>query len=125
MSELIGGEEAIIAVYRGEQVQFRGTDEKVWWNMEGENWEVKDFRDDKYEFRKKPKTISVTLELPESFHPKFGEVYWYVTPSSNRGYDNTTLDGDTLDHNYTQFGAYRTEEDVIKVRDAFRKLKAK
>lgn len=127
MSELIGGEEAIIAVYRGEQdVQYRAKGFSAWVDYDEDNhFDIEDFQNEYLEFRKKPKTTSVTLELPESFQPKIGEKYWYVTTNQNCGYNHSNWDGCIDDERVAQFGAYRTEENVIKARDAFRQLKAK
>lgn len=79
--------------------------------------------DTKFKFRLKPQIIKVELELPKPFEPKEGEEYYLINPFQEDGYDSYVFDTDNCDHIYTQFGAYRTEDDVKKAVEQLRKIR--
>ncbi|HGF8500269.1 TPA: hypothetical protein ACJB9M_003298, partial [Acinetobacter baumannii] len=79
--------------------------------------------DTKFKFRFKPQTIKVELELPKPFEPKDGEKYYLINPFQEDGYDSYVFDVDNCDHIYTQFGAYRTEEEIKQVVEQLRKIR--
>lgn len=79
--------------------------------------------DTKFKFRLKPQIIKVELELPKPFEPKEGEEYYLINPFQEDGYDSYVFDADNCDHIYTQFGAYRTEDDVKKAVEQLRKIR--
>lgn len=75
------------------------------------------------EFRLKPQTIKLELELPKPFEPKNGEIYWFVDSTERDGYLSVTFHDDKDDHKYVQFGAYRTEEEIKQVVEQLRKIR--
>ena len=70
MSELISGKEALIALANGEEVQF--CDHMgVWHNAGIHTHAIGLFLNDCYEFRLKPRTITINnIEVPAPFEPK-------------------------------------------------------
>ena len=69
-----------------------------------------------------PKTVTVIFELPETFIPKFGERYWYVTSGSEKGYGYALNSGGCIDDKCINTGVWRTEEEARQVANAIFKL---
>lgn len=74
-------------------------------------------------FRLKPQTIKVELELPKSFEPKDGDIYWFITPNHSTGYDFSEFDDSQGDKLLMQYGVYRTEEEIKQVVEQLRKIR--
>lgn len=86
MSDLISGKDALIALANGEEVQIESN--KQWVSVD--NCQVYQFlnRDCSYKFRLKPRTITINgIEVPATFNPKEGEVFYYINDYSEDGYD--------------------------------------
>nr|WP_228200079.1 hypothetical protein [Acinetobacter baumannii] len=75
------------------------------------------------QFRLKPQTIKLELEIPKPFEPKHGEMYWWIDATSEEGYSYTYFDNNKADHDIMQFGAWRTEEEIKQVVEQLRKLR--
>lgn len=52
-----------------------------------------------------------------------GEVYWFLSPAHRDGYDFTEYEGTNTDHMFMIYGAFKTEQNIIAVRDALREIK--
>lgn len=79
-------------------------------------------KDGGYSFRLKPQTIKLELELPKPFEPKEGDIYWFITCRTEKGYscrNHKARHGNSG----MQFGAYRTEDDVKKAVEQLRKIR--
>lgn len=123
MTNLISGKEALIALANGEEVLWRTKN----------NAEVKSFRkqtpdldlvlsgDCNYRFWIKPRTITLSLEIPAPFEPKEGDEYYFLS-SNGYGYDGANYNNDDLDEEYFMFGAWRTEEQIKQVVAALRQI---
>lgn len=82
-----------------------------------------DILNDGFDFRLKPQTIKVELELPKPFEPKEGDIYWFITPNHSTGYDFSEFDNSQGDKLLLQYGVYRTEDDVKKAVEQLRKIR--
>ncbi|HCD9551662.1 TPA: hypothetical protein NEV79_000971 [Acinetobacter baumannii] len=80
-------------------------------------------KDGGYSFRLKPQTIKLELELPKPFEPKVGEEYFYLNSGRESGFAKKLHDGKKLDYMATQFGAWRTEEEIKQVVEQLRKIR--
>lgn len=74
-----------------------------------------------YSFRIKPTILNLNIELPTPFQPKEGEMYWFISPFHSTGYDHSKFSNHIADKLHTQYGAYRTEEEMKQVVSAWRK----
>lgn len=122
---LISGRDAWLADFDGKKVQFKniGTGNDQWFPFESENWDHEDLKSGSYQFRLKPQTIKLELELPKPFEPKQGEMYWWIDATSEKGYSYTYFDNNKADQDVMQFGAFRTEDDVKKAVEQLRKIR--
>ena len=115
MSNLISGKEALIALANGEEVEFYHNN---CWSWVGEMIIIKHFVDDSFQFRIKPRTITLNgVEVPAPFKPKKGENYWSIDSNNCDGYSWVAK----LSHEL-QFGAWRTEEEIKQVVEALRSV---
>ena len=124
MSKLISGKEALIALANGEDVEYKTTDNA------GSKWHqakmltvntIMNFDDACILFRLKPRTITINnIEVPAPFEPKLDDVVYYLTTTKNEGY--TWGHFHPSDAQMTQFGAWRTEEEIKQVVEALRSV---
>lgn len=122
MSNLISGEEAKLAWANGKQIELKPKIAK-YWLTEIEDMPISVFDSDCYEFRLKPRTITLNgIEVPAPFEPKEGETYYYISTKYPKGWCETEHESYKLDSTYTQFGAWRTEEEIKQVVEALRKV---
>ncbi|EPH2435569.1 hypothetical protein PL734_003628, partial [Acinetobacter baumannii] len=104
---LISGAEAKLAWANGEALQINKKDTHFGFIDISNDYSLGVFDNEDYEFRLKPQTIKLELELPKSFEPKDGETYWHIYPSAEKGYHFVRSFED--DDVWCQFGAWRTE----------------
>ncbi|MDP7925211.1 hypothetical protein [Acinetobacter baumannii] len=127
---LISGADVPALIKRGESVQFRsvfnvqGGGEWQDLNLERdeEEFSLGDLINTRFEWRLKPQTIKLELELPKPFEPKDGDIYWFTTCRTEKGYscrNHKARHGDSG----MQFGAYRTEAEVKQVVEQLRKIR--
>lgn len=121
MTNLISGKEALIALAKGEEVEFFHNN---CWSWVGEMIVVKHFVNDAFEFRLKPRTITLNgIEVPAPFEPKLGETYYHLSSVFDKGYHwNDEFISIEDDFKYMQFGAWRTEDEIKQVVEALRKV---
>ena len=79
MSKLISGKEALIALANGGEVECRAY-EKNWINANNKHHPLSLFFDDSFQFRLKPRTITINgIKVPVSFNGELGhKQYAYV-----------------------------------------------
>ena len=120
MSELISGKEALIALANDEDVQF--CDHMgVWHNAGIHTHAIGLFLNDCYEFRLKPRTITINgVEVPAPFEPKHGEIFWHIDVREICSYNYKQEWSDSDE--YLQLGAWRTEEEIRQVIAALRSV---
>ncbi|MFI7967238.1 hypothetical protein ACFMKD_25140, partial [Acinetobacter baumannii] len=81
------------------------------------------FDNEDYEFRLKPQTIKLELEMPKPFEPKDGDEYFYISTLQNCLYSHDVWSDEPADITQAAFGAYRTEDDVKKAVEQLRKIR--
>lgn len=116
--KLISGKEALIALANGEDVEWRHP-ERDWFKAPQCGMRTQDFFSGVYQFRLKPRTISINgIEVPAPFEPKEGDIFYYLNDDYPYGYMWLRK---TQDHNF-KFGAWRTEEEIKQVVAALRQV---
>ena len=119
---MITGKEALIALANGESVQIE---------CAGEFFDIADHReflnvfdDPANKFRLKPRTITINgVEVPSPFEPEYQDEYWHITVASNKGYQKNVWTKHTdIKENNSQFGAWRTEDEIKQVVAALRSV---
>ena len=71
-------------------------------------------------FRLKSKTITLNgIEVPATFNPKEGEVFYYINDYSENGYDWVNY-CDNLFNNTVWIGKWRNEDEIKQVIAALR-----
>ena len=119
--KLISGKEALIALANGEEVETKKKDEITWSSIGF--FAVNIFKDERWEFRLKPRTITINgIEVPAPFEPKDGDKYYYIDSNRKICYDWDNNDCETTDENRVAFGAWRTEEEIKQVVAALRQV---
>lgn len=122
MSELISGKEAKLVWANGEQLQISNTIVgEDFYDMDDSNTTLNIFDLDFYQFRLKPRTITINgIELPAPFEPKEGDVYFYMNFGRSELYARKRFDGNYSDNSAIQIGAWRTEDEIKQVVAALR-----
>jgi hypothetical protein len=119
MSELISSEEARLAWASGIDLQWSDSNFPKWTDLD-DQYKLSIFNDNDVKFRIKPKTILINgMEIPAPFDPKGDVEYWYLCPHSGHGYTMRNSGERTI---LAQFGAWRTEEEIIQVVTTFREI---
>ena len=115
MTNLISGKEALIALGSGKEVEYKSIDG---WG-DASLIHAFEFLDNNYEFRLKPRTITLNIEIPAPFEPKEGDEFWILFESrySSCGYKLVLPDDQ---YSELCYGAWRTEEEVKQVVEAIR-----
>ena len=114
--KLISGKEALIALANGGEVEFFYRNV---WDSIGEMIVIDHFISDKFKFRLKPRTITINgIEMPAPFEPKKGDQVWVIDSHCDCGYIPSFFN--SAEPKYTQFGAWRTEEEIKQVVTALR-----
>ena len=116
MSKLISGKEALIALANGEDVECRAY-EKNWINANNKHHPLSLFFDDSFQFRLKPRTITINnIEVPAPFEPKKYAYCYMLTDFYEHGYTKTTW-------KYSKsVPAWRTEDEIKQVVAALRSV---
>lgn len=127
---LISGADVPRLIKEGNQIQLRaaiGFKLGEWKDLDLERDEEEltlgDLINSRFEWRLKPQTIKVELELPKPFEPKLGDIYWFISPFYSTGYDHCTFTNDSADKLHVQYGVYRSEDDVKKAVEQLRKIR--
>lgn len=104
----------LIALANGADVEHKLKTKSEWF-VTSDHQSLTTFNNPNIEFRIKPKTVKLRIEIPMPFVPKFGEVFWYFEPSYIRGVNQLEKDDD---NNFLSrliaLGVYRTEEEAIQ-----------
>ena len=88
-----------------------------------EEFTIGDLINPRYEFRLKPRTITINgIEVPAPFEPKDGDKYYYIDTNRKISYDWDNYDCESTDENRAAFGAWRTEEEIKQVVAALRQV---
>ena len=118
MSELIIGREALIALAKGEEVEFFYRDV---WDSIGEMIVIDHFMSDKFKFRLKPRTITINgIEVPAPFEPKEDCLVYILDDSRQEGFRE--YDYDIEDTGALFFGVWRAKDEIKQVVSALRSI---
>ena len=121
MSELISGKEALIALANGEEVEFK-CGGSSWRLLDAKQQPLEILIDPTVQFRLKLRTISINnIEVPATFNPKEGEIFYYINDYSENGYDWVNY-CDNLFNNTVWIGKWRTEAEIKQVIAALRSV---
>ncbi|QHJ79183.1 MAG: hypothetical protein [Caudoviricetes sp.] len=115
--DLISGADALRALADGKEVELKGGAHYEWKSASG--CVASHFLANSFEFRIKPRTIKLEIEIPTPFEPKVGEIFWHLYPESENGYDYDIY-GDESTNTWASLGAWRTKEDIKQVVTAWR-----
>ncbi|ENV07777.1 hypothetical protein F966_03634 [Acinetobacter higginsii] len=126
---LISGADVPRLIKDGHQVQYRNLpltsiEAHVWWDFSLEKHEEEftlgDFINTRFEWRIKPHTIKLEVEIPAPFEPKVGEVFFVLYPTAVGGYSKMHITDQKRMDDYAKLGAWRTEEEIKQVVAALR-----
>lgn len=122
MSELISGKEAKLAWANGKKLQIANTIVgEDFYDMDDSNTTLNIFDLDFYQFRLKPRTITLNnIEVPAPFEPKDGDTVFVLANFLQQGYLECTYP--TFEGHVFQFGAWRTEDEIKQVVSALRSV---
>ena len=118
MSELISGKEALIAIGKGKEIEYKFKDSNGW--MPQNCLTIDGYLNNVAIFRLKPRTITINgVEVPAPFEPKEGDDFriYYLHGLHERGYDwmHST--------HYREFHlVWRTESEIKQVVSALRSV---
>jgi len=119
MSKLISGKEALIALANGEEVECRAY-EKNWINANNNHHPLSLFFDDSFQFRLKPRTITINnIEVPAPFEPKCMEDFYVIDGTHSQGWINGNTANPSLSMGNPK---WRTEEEIKQVVTALRSI---
>ena len=122
MSELISGKDALIALANGQQLELKPKIAKKWL-IEIKDIPISVFDSDFYEFRLKPRTITINgIEVPAPFEPNIGDYFYVICPTSFTGYTEVFAENQKNLECFSMLGAWRTEEEIEQVVAALRSI---
>ncbi|WP_421427892.1 hypothetical protein ACOL7R_04075 [Acinetobacter pittii] len=120
---LISGRDAWLTSFDGEHVQYRvRSSNDEWDSFNPQDWLIEDLKSNAYEFRLKPQTIKVELELPKPFEPQEDGYVYIIDDNQVSGYRKYyfVVEGDNeLDF----IGVWRTEDEIKQVVEQLRKIR--
>lgn len=115
MTNLISGKEALIALGSGKEVEYKSIDG---WG-DASLIHAFEFLDNNYEFRLKPRTITINgIEVPAPFEPKNGDWVYFLNDDQSTGYSKIRK----LNVYDFKLGAWCTEEEIKQVVAALRQI---
>ena len=122
MSELLSRKEAKLAWANGKKLQIANTIVgEDFYDMDDSNTTLNIFDLDFYKFRLKPRTITINgIEVPAPFEPSIGDEIFVLCPYYRCGYRHDYYQEER--ESCTQFGAWRTEEEIKQVVSALRSV---
>lgn len=120
---LISGAEAKLAWANGVDIQIKNVNCVNWYDLDESKYNLDIFDNVRVDFRLKPQTIKLELELPKPFEPEEGEKYWWINPNAKLGYEWDTNDLERTDFNRIAMSVWRTEEEIKQVVEQLRKIR--
>lgn len=120
---LISGAEAKLAWANGVDIQIKNVNCVNWYDLDESKYNLDIFDNVRVDFRLKPQTIKLELELPKPFEPEEGEKYWWINPNAKLGYEWDTNDLERTDFNRIAMSVWRTEDEIKQVVEQLRKIR--
>ncbi|MFW1664631.1 hypothetical protein [Acinetobacter ursingii] len=118
---LISGADALRAIADGKELEFLH-DSQGW--VSGLGLNIEQVIGGLFQLRLKPQTILINgIEVPAPFEPKENNIFWTLSTNYECGYVQILCyRNDEQGNRLTQFGAWRTEEEIKQVVAALRKV---
>ncbi|MEG2271497.1 MAG: hypothetical protein RSC05_04430 [Acinetobacter sp.] len=113
--ELISGADALRALADGKEVEYSFVGD--WFDIDLKT-ELGIFHRTDAAFRLKPKTITLNIEIPAPFEPKYGDFVFVMDSSKADGWTSFIYQA-SMTHKVI-YGAWRTEEEIKQVVSALR-----
>ena len=110
---LISGADALRALADGKEVEFK-CGGSSWRLLNAKQQPLEILIDQTVQFRLKPRTIKLELEIPAPFEPSECEEFYVLSSVQPNGYIRTHLKSHAL------LGAWRTEDEIKQVVAALR-----
>lgn len=122
--ELLSRGEAKLAWANGKKLQIANTVVgEDFYDMDDSNTTLNIFDLDFYQFRLKPRTITINgIEVPAPFEPKEGDKYYHISIQTSIGYGWDEWESSNYDARASIFGAWRTEEEIKQVVSVLRNV---
>ncbi|MCE6007609.1 hypothetical protein [Acinetobacter soli] len=117
---LISGADALRALADGKEVEVK--DKENNWVRANNHHLLGMFLGNAFDFRLKPRTVKLEIEVPAPFEPKDGELFWHISPGYEKGFAKSMYDDRNV-NTWQQFGAWRTEAEIKIVVEQLSKLK--
>ncbi|MCB8770143.1 hypothetical protein [Acinetobacter soli] len=122
---LISGADALRALADGNQVEALVEFElglKKW--HDARDLPICDVLRNGFDFRLKPRTVKLEIEVPAPFEPKEGDSFWILSTNYDCGYiEIFVYRNDEQGKRLSQFGTWRTEAEIKIVVEQLRKIK--
>ncbi|EPS7820305.1 hypothetical protein ACK0BW_10170 [Acinetobacter baumannii] len=119
---LISGAEAKLAWANGKALQINKKDTHFGFIDMSNDYSLDVFDNDNYEFRLKPQTIKLELELPKPFEPEEDCHVYILDDGKTDGYRRYSYEVHG-DKGNTFIGIWRTEEEIKQVVEQLRKIR--
>lgn len=110
--------EFLIALANGEEVECKRNPVVDEWFLVDKHHSLAAFENSSVEFRIKPKTVTISYEIPMPFVPKVGEYYWVLELTSSTAAISLKNEADPVDKRLIARGVYRTKQEVLQALEA-------
>ena len=116
---LISGVEAFNANMDGERVlwRYKENDWQEWTDLTV--WSKSALTDSNYSFKLEPNTVKIEIEIPAPFEPEDDDEVYFIDCDTKIGYSSDII-GQGCDHDWIQFGAWKSEAEIKQVVAALR-----
>lgn len=119
---LISGAEAKLAWANGVDIQIKNVNCVNWYDLDESKYNLDIFDNVRVDFRLKPQTIKLELELPKPFEPKEDCHVYILDDGKTDGYRRYSYEVHG-DKGNTFIGIWRTEEEIKQVVEQLRKIR--
>ncbi|MDI9705876.1 hypothetical protein QM281_01780 [Acinetobacter baumannii] len=119
---LISGAEAKLAWANGVDIQIKNVNCVNWYDLDESKYNLDIFDNVRVDFRLKPQTIKVELELPKPFEPEEDCHVYILDDGKTDGYRRYSYEVHG-DKGNTFIGIWRTEDEIKQVVEQLRKIR--
>lgn len=119
---LISGAEAKLAWANGVDIQIKNVNCVNWYDLDESKYNLDIFDNVRVDFRLKPQTIKLELELPKPFEPEEDCHVYILDDGKTDGYRRYSYEVHG-DKGNTFIGIWRTEEEIKQVVAQLRKIR--
>ncbi|MDV5702093.1 hypothetical protein [Acinetobacter baumannii] len=119
---LISGAEAKLAWAKGVDIQIKNVNCVNWYDLDESKYNLDIFDNVRVDFRLKPQTIKLELELPKPFEPEEDCHVYILDDGKTDGYRRYSYEVHG-DKGNTFIGIWRTKEEIKQVVEQLRKIR--